>query len=122
MIKRIHHADIIISRGCEGKARKFYCEVLGLKEIEKPDLLKRNGGLWLELGLFQIHLSIEKEEGVNPIKTKAHIAYEVENLDELKKQLSSHKINTVMNKPIPGFIRCNARDPFGNRIEFLQQV
>ena len=50
MISRLHHVEIIIPRGEEGAARAFYCNFLGLKEIEKPSPLKERGGLWLEVG------------------------------------------------------------------------
>jgi len=59
----LHHADLIIPRGAESEARKFYCELLGLTEIQKPEKLQKNGGLWLQLGNAQLHLSYEKKRG-----------------------------------------------------------
>jgi catechol 2,3-dioxygenase-like lactoylglutathione lyase family enzyme len=37
MIHAIHHVQITIPRGAEDEARTFYCDLLGLPEIEKPD-------------------------------------------------------------------------------------
>ncbi len=117
---RLNHADIIIPRGSESKAREFYCDFLGFQEIEKPEDLQKNGGLWLQLSDVQIHLSIQ--DGYDPSKTKAHLAYEVSDLDRLKVALAKNGLSWNDNSPLPGFIRGDIRDPFGNRIEFLQRI
>jgi catechol 2,3-dioxygenase-like lactoylglutathione lyase family enzyme len=119
-VLRLNHADIIIPRGSESKAREFYCDLLGFKEIKKPRDLQKNGGLWLQLSDIQIHLSIQ--DGYDPSKTKAHLAYEVSDIESLKSSLKEREINWNDNSPVPGFIRGDIRDPFGNRIEFLQQL
>jgi len=45
--KRLNHIQICILKNKEAEARTFYCGILGLKEIEKPEYLKKNGGFWL---------------------------------------------------------------------------
>lgn len=50
MILGIHHAQITIPKGKEREARDFYCGVLGLKEIPKPESLQGRGGFWLRVG------------------------------------------------------------------------
>ena len=45
--KKINHIQICIPKGEETKGREFYCGILGLQEIEKPESLKKNGGFWL---------------------------------------------------------------------------
>ena len=40
MIKGLHHVQITIPKETEEKAKNFYCGILGLQEIEKPELLK----------------------------------------------------------------------------------
>jgi catechol 2,3-dioxygenase-like lactoylglutathione lyase family enzyme len=119
MLLAVHHGQISIPKGAEDQARSFYCDILGLKEIEKPDALKGRGGFWLELGPFQIHVGAE--EGVERSKTKAHLAYEVSDLDLCRNTLRSHKVEIKEGIPIPGMDRFEFRDPFGNRIEFLQK-
>ena len=44
MILGLHHAQITIPNGAEKEAKQFYCNVLGLEEIEKPKSLKGRGG------------------------------------------------------------------------------
>jgi hypothetical protein len=50
---RLNHIQICIHHGQEGKAREFYCVLLGLVEIEKPEHMKTNGGFWLEVADLQ---------------------------------------------------------------------
>ena len=55
----LHHAQITIPRGTEAQGRKFYCDLLGLPEIEKPASLQGRGGFWLQVGSQQVHVGIE---------------------------------------------------------------
>lgn len=50
MITGIHHVQLTIPTGAEEEAKAFYCGVLGLDEIEKPESLKGRGGFWLRVG------------------------------------------------------------------------
>ncbi|MBA2494166.1 MAG: VOC family protein [Acidobacteria bacterium] len=118
MILKIHHAQITIPKGAEDKAREFYCDFLGLKEIPKPESLQGRGGFWVELGGFQIHVGMEDD--FDRTKTKAHIAYLVENLENWRKKLQKKDIKIIGGIPIPNFRRFEFRDPFGNRVEFLE--
>jgi catechol 2,3-dioxygenase-like lactoylglutathione lyase family enzyme len=118
MIKRIHHAQIPIPPGADAQAREFYCGVMGLPEIEKPEILRANGGFWMEVGDQQVHVSADPNP--QPANSKAHIAYEVSDLAEWKATLTAHGCNFKDGETIPGFIRAETRDPFGNRMEFLQ--
>ena len=61
-ITGIHHVQITIPEGAEERARTFYCSVLGLGEIEKPDNLKPRGGFWLEAGDRQVHVGVDRTE------------------------------------------------------------
>ena len=72
-IQRLHHVQITIPKGEETEGRAFYCDVLGLREIDKPDSLQRRGGFWLQLGDIQIHIGVE--DSVERQATKAHLAY-----------------------------------------------
>jgi catechol 2,3-dioxygenase-like lactoylglutathione lyase family enzyme len=119
-LERVHHAQITVPKGSENSAKEFYCDLLGLKEVPKPESLQGRGGFWLELGDFQIHVGTEND--FDHTKTKAHIAYQVENLEACRAQLSSKGIKILEGVPIPGYERFEFRDPFGNRVEFLQKI
>jgi len=118
VILSIHHAQITVPRGAEDQAREFYCGTLGLKEISKPDALKDRGGFWLGVGDRQIHVGIE--DGVDPSASKAHVAYLVDDIESSRARLREHDVNIIEGIPIPGYLRFEFRDPFGNRVEFLQ--
>ena len=120
MIKAVHHAQISIPVGAEEDARKFYCGILGLNEIPKPGSLAERGGFWLELGSLQIHVGTE--DGVDRSKTKGHVAYLVEGLDDWRYRLLAANCTIIDGIPIPNYQRFEFRDPFGNRVEFIEKV
>jgi len=120
VILGLHHAQITVPASMEDTAIQFYGQVLGLKQIEKPGALQDRGGTWFEIGGMQIHLGVE--EGVNRRATKAHLAYAVDNLEYWRKRMIENEVTPVESIAIPGYDRFEARDPFGNRIEFIQRI
>ena len=120
MILAIHHAQVTIPKGAEDDARAFYCGVLGLKEIPKPEELAGRGGFWLEVGDRQLHIGTEDVGDRAP--SKAHVAYQVADLDQARERLTNAGVNVAEGIQIPGMRRFEFRDPFGNRIEFLENI
>jgi catechol 2,3-dioxygenase-like lactoylglutathione lyase family enzyme len=119
MIRGIHHVQLTVPNGAEEEARRFYCRVLGLPEIQKPASLTGRGGLWLQVGDRQVHIGVEG--GANRYTTKAHIAYEVSNLEEWKLKIAALGIEVIESIPLSGYDRFEFRDPFGNRVEFIER-
>lgn len=119
-IKGLHHAQISIPSGAEEAGRAFYCGVLGLPEIAKPEPLKPRGGFWLQVGDRQVHVATE--DGVERLATKTHLAYEVDDLDAWRGRLTECGIKILESVPIPGHKRFEFRDPFGNRVEMTQLI
>ncbi|MCM3740541.1 VOC family protein [Oceanobacillus luteolus] len=120
MIIGLHHVQITIPKNTEEQAKDFYCNILGLPEIEKPEPLKGRGGFWLRVGDRDVHVGTEDD--VDRTKTKAHIAYQVEDIAYWKGTLEQHDIKVIESVPIPGFDRFEFRDPFGNRVEMIQTI
>ncbi|HSI66820.1 MAG TPA: VOC family protein [Planococcus sp. (in: firmicutes)] len=120
MILGLHHVQITIPKGTEEEGRRFYCGVLGLDELEKPDPLKGRGGFWLQLGNQQVHIGTEN--GVDRAATKAHLAYRVSDLATWREKLKDRNIEIIDSVPINGFERFEFRDPFGNRVELIEQI
>lgn len=116
----IHHIQITIPKNMENQAREFYCGLLNLPEIEKPDSLKNRGGFWLQVGDRQVHIGTENDIDRNA--TKAHIAYHVDNVSAWHTHLSAKGVQIAESIPIPDYHRFECRDPFGNRIEFIQTI
>ncbi|MEW5989490.1 MAG: VOC family protein, partial [Chloroflexota bacterium] len=87
---------------------------------EKPDSLQARGGFWLQVGDQQLHVGTE--DGVDRRATKAHLAYEVNDLAFWRGRLQTEGIAIGDSIPIPGHDRFECRDPFGNRLEFIQRI
>lgn len=119
-IGRLNHVQITIPRGAEAEGRAFYCGVLGLPEIDKPASLAGRGGFWLQVGPQQVHVGVE--DGVDRTLTKAHVAYEVDDVAAWRARLTERGIEIGDSAPIPGFERFEFRDPFGNRVELIQPL
>ncbi|QOY34924.1 VOC family protein [Anaerobacillus isosaccharinicus] len=115
--KTIDHVQLAAPKGSEEKAREFFQGILCLTEIEKPEELKKRGGVWFQFANSQIHIGIE--EPFTPAK-KAHPAFEIENIEELKRHLNVNGIDYIVDRNLPGVNRIYINDPFGNRIELLE--
>ncbi|AOM84356.1 VOC family protein [Salisediminibacterium beveridgei] len=120
MITGLHHAQITIPKGAEEQGKAFYCGILGLPEIEKPDALKGRGGFWLQVGDREVHVGTEDD--FDRYTTKAHVAYQVDDLSYWKTVMEENQIATLPSVPIPHFDRFEFRDPFGNRVELIQPL
>lgn len=117
-IKRLDHVQICIPFDAEERAREFYTGVLGLEEIEKPDALKPNGGLWFQIADIQLHVGVEEVQG----KSKRHPAFEVEGLEALRQHLLEKSVRIKEETAVPGVNRFSFFDPFDNRIELMERV
>jgi catechol 2,3-dioxygenase-like lactoylglutathione lyase family enzyme len=105
--------------GGEAQVRRFYGEILGLSEIAKPPELAARGGAWFRCGPLQLHLGVESE--FRPAK-RAHPALLVTDLAETIAALTAEGCQVKYDSvAIEGFDRAFTADPFGNRIELLQQ-
>ena len=120
MILGLHHAQITIPKGTEEEGKHFYCNVLGLKEIEKPVSLRGRGGFWLQVGDKEVHVGTE--DGFDRLTTKAHLAYQVEDVTYWRRVLMENNVEILDSVPIPNFERFEFRDPFGNRVEIIGEV
>ncbi len=66
---------------------------------------------------MQIHLGVEREFA--PAR-KAHPAFLVAHLSACQRRLAQAGIATTPDEAVPGVRRFYVADPFGNRIEFIQ--
>jgi catechol 2,3-dioxygenase-like lactoylglutathione lyase family enzyme len=103
----------------EEQARAFYGGLLGLQEMEKPDILKPKGGVWFSLGSGQLHVGID--EPFTPAR-KAHPAFLVSGLAELHSRLEAAGVPIAEAEPLEGVDRFHVFDPFGNRIELMERI
>ncbi|MDP9075917.1 MAG: VOC family protein [Bacteroidota bacterium] len=115
---RADHINICVPSERLEEARVFYSEVLGLKQIERPDHLFNTPGCWFDIGDIQLHIGVEppKPESVR------HIAFEIKNVDDAMKLFEKYNVQILQEPEIPGRKRFAFLDPFGNRMELLQLI
>ncbi len=111
------HVQITMPRGEEPRARAFYGETLGLPELAKPAALAGRGGAWFRCGDRELHLGVEDD--FRP-QRKGHPAFRVADLAALRLRLVAAGAPISEGVPLPGRVRFETRDPFGNRLEFQQ--
>ena len=99
--------------GGEDEARTFYGGLVGLTEVEKPEPMRPQGGVWFAEG---IHVS--GEDGFAPPR-RAHPAIRVDDLDRLAEALAAAGYSVEWDARWPGVRRFYTRDPFGNRLELI---
>jgi catechol 2,3-dioxygenase-like lactoylglutathione lyase family enzyme len=112
----IQHIQVAITAGGEDRARAFYGGLLGMAEVPKPASLADRGGCWFECGPQQVHCGVE-----DPVAPSGrHPAFLVAGLSGFRERIEAAGFATMTDRPLPGFRRFYAIDPFGNRLEFLE--
>ena len=117
----IHHVLITV-RNLEW-ARYFYGQMLGLPELQLPNVGRP--GLWFGLGTNELHIAVTDEapmpsraRGLHPQergREGRHIAFTVESLEETRKTLTAERIPYV--EGTAGLPQIFCEDPEGNLIE-----
>jgi catechol 2,3-dioxygenase-like lactoylglutathione lyase family enzyme len=111
---QIDHCSVIITD--VERSRRFYRDVLGLKEINKPrtfDFVV----LWFDLGNMHIHLLLKEEpDTISP----RHFALRVADATSARTYFRERGLAIQETTPIPGADRFFISDPDGNRIEIIQ--
>ena len=117
--KDFHHAAVRVTD--VERARSFYINVLGFKQIPRPDV--PSPGAWLSLGNAQVHLihgpanHAEAEPGM---ATKPHIAIVIDDFSNAGAELQKHGIkHKVMIGSVAGSVIV-LQDPDGNAIELRE--
>lgn len=117
-ITGLDHIQLAMPSGREAEARHFYGGILGLTEIDKPQALSGRGGCWFAGPHIFIHLGVEA--GFTPAR-KAHPCFRVADLAAARQRLESAGFKPVPDDSVPQVRRFFTADPFGNRLEFMQE-
>ncbi|MBM3877819.1 MAG: bleomycin resistance protein [Verrucomicrobia bacterium] len=113
----LHHVSILVTD--MARARKFYRDTLGMREIGIPSTFP-GAGLrvhWFELGDEQVHLIPTPQPDSF---SQRHYAMHVDDAQAAREELRRKGVETAETVPIPGADRFFIRDPDGNRIELIQ--
>lgn len=117
----LDHVQVAGPPGCEANARRFYGELLGFIELEKPPLLAARGGCWFRIGAHELHVGVVSEF-VPAMKAHPGILLSSAGaLRELARRLESAGVTVEWADPaeIAGRDRFFVHDPWGNRLELL---
>lgn len=117
-IVAIDHVQLAMPAAGEDAARRFYGDVLGLREVPKPSALAARGGCWFAGADDRVHVHLGVEADFRPA-TKAHVAFMVRDLDDARRRLADGGTEVTDDASLPGVRRCYTADPFGNRIELV---
>ncbi len=114
----IHHASYVVSN--TEASLIFYCEVLGLEQLQRPEL--PFPGAWLEVGDQQIHLLELKNYDPTTGRPQhggrdRHVALTVSDLSLVKADLDDHNVHYTLSKSGRQALFC--RDPDGNAVEII---
>jgi catechol 2,3-dioxygenase-like lactoylglutathione lyase family enzyme len=113
-VTQIDHCSVIITD--VERSRRFYRDLLGLKEINKPrtfDFVV----LWFDLGNQHIHLLLmDRPDPLSP----RHFALRVTDAAAARDYFRQRGLEVEETTPIPGADRFFIHDPDGNRIEIIQ--
>jgi len=116
----LDHVQVAAPPGCEAAARRFYGELLGLAEIEKPAALRPRGGVWFGLrGGAQLHVGVADPFGAGAAKAHPGLRVAPGRLDELAAGLAAAGAAVTWDEALPGVRRFFTFDPWGNRLELL---
>ena len=114
----VQHIQVNVSAAELPAAKEFYLQFLSLVELPRPDVFKSQG-FWCRAGTMEMHIGVE--ENVDRRATRAHVAYEVEDLRGWRRKVESARLPIKEQPKIPGFERFHFRDPFGNNIELIER-
>ena len=122
----LDHVQVAAPPGCEAQARRFYGQLLGLPELDKPGPLRDRGGAWFGLHAGQLHVGVVEADragaGAFIPARKAHPALRVGGeaaLRALADRLIAGGAEVAWDETLPGQMRFFTADPWGNRLELL---
>ncbi|WP_426669894.1 VOC family protein [Mucilaginibacter sp. McL0603] len=115
---RANHINFCVPPERLEEAKQFYTEVIGLKQIPRPDHIFNSKGYWFDIGDIQLHISTEHALP----RSNRHIAFEVKDVAAAREQLEKYGVEIMQEPVVPGWDRFAFFDPFGNRVELIQVV
>jgi len=113
-VTQIDHVSVIITD--LERSRRFYRDVLGLKEIAKPKTFDFVV-IWFDLGNQQLHLLLKEQADT---RSPRHFALRVKDVPAARAYFRERGIRFDETTPIPAADRVFINDPDGNRIEIIQ--
>lgn len=113
----LDHVQITAPLNTEKEVREFFVDLLGCKEIEKPETLSHFDSLWFEMGTTILHVGLDEN---HKAEKRGHPAFEVNNIADLMAHLEANGVELEEDFNLPGARRFYTYAFFGHRMEFLE--
>lgn len=131
MLLGIQHFALVVAD--LERSRRFYGEAAGMEELQRPSKFTF-GGAWFRAGGQELHLLLAedttsppgwKEPGPSALTgLAAHVALEVDDLDEARARLEAHG-EQLFTGPLQrgdGIVQFYVLDPDGHLIEWFERT
>src|SRR5438067_323480 len=99
-VSGVNHVQVNVSLAELPAAREFYLNFMGMKEIPRPSVFKSEG-FWFRAGDREMHIGVE--DNVDRRVTRAHVAYEVDNVNAWRKKIEVARLPTKDQPKIPNY-------------------
>ena len=116
-LRSLQHVSSPYPDGEDASVRRFYAEVLGLREQPVPSTLAGMHLLWFTAG---DGLEIHFFPGPQDLESRRHFCFDIDDLEETRRRLEAAGLAPFDDTPIPNRPRFFCRDPVGNLIEFTR--
>ena len=113
----LDHVQITAPLNTENEVREFFVDLLGCKEIEKPETLSHFDSLWFEMGTTILHVGLDEN---HKAEKRGHPAFEVKNIGDLMDHLEANGVEIKEDFNLPGARRFYTYAFFGHQMEFLE--
>lgn len=95
----------------------------GLVPLERPaNTDSGRAGAWYQCGPQQLHLTTEKDASSINKTSRRHPAFRVANLAAMRSRLEKAGVEIIAGNRFPGQERFFVRDPWENRLEFVERI
>jgi acetyl esterase len=117
---RLHHVALPYEPGGQERVRRFYGELLGLREIQVPDAFAGREFVWFAAGAAgaELHLIPASSQDASD----RHACLEVAALDDVVRRLEDAGLRVDRYDLLPDRAQAFLRDPFGNLVELTAEV
>ena len=119
-VLRLQHTSVPMPAGGADRARAFYGDVLGMKEINPPSSLADAGLVWFQASPDGQEVHVFTAESLESASAAQHLCLQVDDVDALRNRLAEASVDIQETVNIPNRPRFFVRDPFGNLIELTQ--
>lgn len=118
-VLRLQHAAVTVPIDALDDVRRFYSDVLGLRETPRPPENAHHQGIWYTFGTTELH--VQARDNVPAEKGDRHPAFVIDDVEAWRERLRQQGIAYEDQPTLFGRERFFVRDPAGNLIELMTE-